>query len=79
MHPITRSAGMAEAMTPCGSSDSIGLPSQGPPCRWKYHHGIPFWAVTTAVRGPSSGPSLEATSGRPWALTVRKTTSTSPT
>ena len=79
MHPMTRSAGIAEETAPSGSSLSIRRPSQGPPCRWKYHHGIPFWADTTAVSGPRSGASSGETSDRLWALTVRKTKSTSPT
>ena len=40
---------------------------------WKYHQGMPFWAVTTAVSGPSS-VFIPASAGATWwALRVRMT------
>src|SRR5437879_3271405 len=62
-------------MTPPGSTVRRRVPSSGPPCRSKYHHGMPFWAVTTAVSGPRSGPRRGAISGRLWAFRVRITAS----
>ena len=75
---MTRSGAIAAVMLPSGSRLASRVPFSGPAMRWKYHQGRPFCAETTAVSGPSSGESSGATSGTPWALTVRKTKSTGP-
>ena len=67
---MMRSAGTWAAMTPPGSALSSRVPSQGPPWRWKYHHGMPFCAGTTAVSAPSSGASSGAIAVSPCALTA---------
>ena len=79
MQPMMRSGSIASEMTPPGSTLSRRVPSHFPPCRWKYHQGMPFWADTTAVSGPMSGLSCGAIAVRLCALTVRNRKSTAPT
>ena len=67
---MMRSGEMCAAITPPGSALSSRVPSQGPPWREKYHHGMPFCAGTTAVASPSSGASNGAMAVRPCALTA---------
>ena len=62
-------------MTPPGSTLSRCVPSHGPPCRWKYHHGMPFCAGSTTVSGPKSGGSSGAMAVSPCAFTASTTTS----
>ncbi len=58
--PMARSGASTALTAPPGSTLSMRWPSCGPPWWWKYHHGMPFWAATTAVdpwsRGSMSGP-----------------------
>src|SRR6266568_3408632 len=77
--PSTRSIGRWRAMTPPGSTLSRCDPSSGPPCRMKYHHGMPFWAVTKTASGPHRAGSSGA-SGPSWcAFMPRMTRSCWPT
>ena len=59
--PMMRSFSMLAAMLPSGSTMVTGRPSCSPPSRWKYHQGMPFCIVTTAVSGPKSPRMSRAT------------------
>ena len=77
-HPIARSGPIPVHCAPPGSTLSSRSPSHGSPTRWKYHHGTPFCAVTTAVSGPSSGCMASTTFGAECALSVTITKSCGP-
>ena len=70
MQPIARSGGSARSSFPPGSTDSTARPSNGPPCLWKYHQGMPFTAETIAVSGPNRGCIASATPGSECAFSV---------
>ena len=53
--PMARSGDSTALVAPPGSTASIRRPRYGPGSSWKYHHGIPFCAASTAVSSPSSG------------------------
>ena len=78
MQPMIRSGAIAPAITPPGSRESSTVPSSGPPWRWKYHHGIPFWVVSTTVSGPNSAGRSPAMGAIWCALTPRITRSWGP-
>ena len=61
-----------------GSRRGRRRPSSGPPCAWKYHHGMPFIGNATGVSGPSSGAMVAATAGSAGAFTVTITASCGP-
>ena len=69
---------MAAAIVPPGSTLSRCRPWQGPPKPSKNHHGTPFIAVSTMVRGPSSGPMTAAADRAACALTASTTRSCWP-
>ncbi len=63
---------------PCGSTVSTRRPSNSPPCFWKYHQGMPFWVVTTAVLSWNRA-GISFAIGSTWcALSARITTSCLP-
>ena len=78
MQPMIRSGAIAPAIVPPGSRESSAVPSNGPPWRWKYHHGIPFCAVSTTVSGPNRAGRSPAMGAIWCALTARTTRSCGP-
>ena len=60
--PMTRSGPIAPHWRPPGSTDCRRRPSNAPPALWKYHQGMPFIAVSTAVSDPSKGANAGALS-----------------
>src|SRR5690606_7085440 len=75
---MIRSAGIAAAITPSGSTDLTGRPSNSPPSLWKYHHGMPFCSVTTAVPGPNIAGTSAASAPTCCALSASRTKSCGP-
>src|SRR5262249_31747317 len=78
MPPIARSGPTARHSASPGSSSGRRWPSNGPPCAWKYHHGMPFIGNATGVDGASSGAIVLATAGNAGAFTVTMTASWGP-
>ena len=58
---------MAAATAPVGSTDFSRNPSQALPNPSKNHHGTPFMAVNTVVRGPIKPGMPSATDDSDWA------------
>ena len=77
--PSVRCSPTDFASAPPGSSiDRSGATGRDLESPWPYHQGMPFCANTTGVSGPSSGPTLSASAGRPVALSVEITASCGP-
>ena len=75
--PTTCGSGIAAAMRPPGSMLASGAsPSASMP--WPNHHGTPFMAGSTTVRGPSSGAMRGATAASAGPLTATTTRSCRP-